>query len=99
MSYKEFVFENYSLFYLEYPYYLQVVYKTTFTVMYVMINLQIMKVVSTKISAYIYDFILPVRQSQRHSNTNSFSCRTEYFKNSFILCVIGEWNKLNPEMR
>ena len=58
------------------------------------------KVVSTKLPAYIYDFIPPVRQSQRHSNTfNSFSCRTECFKNSFFPCVIREWNKLNPEIR
>ena len=58
------------------------------------------KVVSTKLPAYIYDFILPVRQSERHPNTfNSFSCRTECFKNSFFLCVISEWNKLNPEIR
>ena len=58
------------------------------------------EVVSTKLPAYIYDFIAPVRQSQRHSNSfNFFSCRTEYFKNSFFPYVIGEWNKLNPEIR
>ena len=58
------------------------------------------KVVSTKLPPYIYDFIPPVRQSQRHPNTfNSFSCRTVYFKNLFFPCVIGEWNKLNPEIR
>ena len=58
------------------------------------------KVVSTKLPAYIYDFIPPLRQSQRHPNTfASFSCRTEYFKNSFFLCVIGEWNRLNPDIR
>ena len=58
------------------------------------------KVVSSKLPAYIYDFIPPVRQSQRHPNTfNSFSGRTEYYKNSFFPCVIGEWNKLNPEIR
>ena len=39
------------------------------------------KVVSTKLPAYIYDFIAPTRQSQRYPNTfNSFSCRIEYFK-------------------
>ena len=44
---------------------------------------QFYKVVSTKIPAYIYDFIPPVRRFQRHPNTfNSFSSRTEYFKNS-----------------
>ena len=58
------------------------------------------KVVSTKLPAYIYDFISPVRQSHRHPNTfNSNSCRTEYFKNSFFPCVIGEWKRLNPEIR
>ena len=51
---------------------------------------------STKLPAYIYDFIPLVRQSQKHLNTfNSFSCRTEYFKKSFFPRVISEWNKLN----
>ena len=30
---------------------------------------------------------------------NSFSCRTEYFKNSIFACVIGEWNKQNPKIQ
>ena len=47
------------------------------------------KVVSTKLPAYIYDFIPPVRPYQKHPNSfNSFSCRTEYFQNSFFPCVI-----------
>ena len=58
------------------------------------------KVASTKLTAFIYDTIPPVNQSQRHPNTfNSISCRTEYFKNLFLPYVIGEWNKLNPEIR
>ena len=58
------------------------------------------KVVSTKLPAYNYDIIPPVRQSQRHPNTfNSISCRTEYFKSPLFPCIIGEWNKLNPEIR
>ena len=58
------------------------------------------KVVSTKLPAYICDFIPPVRQSQRHPNTfKSSSSRTEYFKKLYIPFVIGEWNKLNPEVR
>ena len=57
------------------------------------------KVFSTKVPAYIYDFIPPVRLSQRHQNTfNSFSSRAENFKNSFFPCATGEWNKLNPEI-
>ena len=58
------------------------------------------KVVSTKIQGYIYNFIPPVRQSQRHPSTfNSISCRAEYFQNSFFPCVIVKWNKLKPEIR
>ena len=58
------------------------------------------KVVSTKLPAYIYDFIPPVKQYKKHPSIFScFSCRTEYFKNSFSPCVIDEWNKLNPEIR
>ena len=58
------------------------------------------KVVSTKLPAYIYDIIPPVAQFQRLPNTfNCISCRTEYFENSFFPCAIGEWNKLNPEIR
>ena len=58
------------------------------------------KVVLTKLPAYTYDIIPPVSQSQRNPNIfNSVSCRTEYFKSSFFPCVIGEWNKLNLEIR
>ena len=43
------------------------------------------KVVSTKLPVYIYYFIPPVRQSQRHPAIfNSISCRAECFKNSFF---------------
>ena len=58
------------------------------------------RIVSTKLPAYIFDIISPVRQSQRHPNTfQSISCRTEYFKNSCFPCVIGESNKSNPDIR
>ena len=58
------------------------------------------KVVSTKLPAYILDCIPLVRQSQGHPNTfNSFSCRAEYFENSYFPCVIGESNNQNPEIR
>ena len=47
------------------------------------------KVVSTKLPDYIYDIILPERQSQRHPNIfNSISCITEYFKNSFFFLAL-----------
>ena len=48
------------------------------------------KVVSTKLPAFIYDFIPPLRQSQRHPNIfNSLSCRTEYFKNSIFFLTLS----------
>lgn len=29
---------------------------------------------------------------------NVFSCRTDYFKSSFLPSVVTEWNKLNPDV-
>ena len=38
-----------------------------------------------------------MRSSGRHVNSfNTVSCKSEYFKNSFIPNVINEWNKLDP---
>ena len=37
-----------------------------------------------------------MRSSRRHVNSfNTVSCKSEYFKNSFIPNVINEWNKLD----
>ena len=37
--------------------------------------------------------------SRRHVNLfNTVSCKSEYFKNSFILNVINEWKKLGPDI-
>ena len=55
------------------------------------------QVVSTKLPAYVYDFIPTARQSQR-TQIYLTHCLAEYFKNSFFPCAIGEWNKLNPEI-
>ena len=42
----------------------------------------------------------PMRGSRRHVNSfDTVSCKSEYFKNSFIPNVINEWNKLDPEIR
>ena len=41
-----------------------------------------------------------MRTSAQQPNTfTSFYCRTKYFQNSFLPCVIREWNKLDPENR
>ena len=41
-----------------------------------------------------------MRCSRRHVNSfNTISCKSEYFKNSFIPNVINEWNKLDPDIR
>ena len=58
------------------------------------------KVFSTGQSSYIYDLLQPLRSSRRHVNSfNLVSCKSEYFKNSFIPNVIYEWNKLDPDIR
>ena len=41
-----------------------------------------------------------MRSSRRQVNSfNTVSCKSEYFKNSFIPNVINEWNKLDPDIR
>ena len=41
-----------------------------------------------------------MRSSRRHVNSfNTVSCKSEYFKNSFIPNVINKWNKLDPDIR
>ena len=58
------------------------------------------KVFSTGQPSYIYDLLPPLRSSRRHVNSfNLVTCKSEYFKNSFIPNVIYEWNKLDPDTR
>ena len=57
------------------------------------------KVFSTGQPSYIYDLLPPMRRSGRHVNSfNTVSCKSEYFKDSFIPNVINEWNKLDPDI-
>ena len=57
-------------------------------------------VFSTGQPSYVYDLLPPMRSSRRHVNSlNKVSCKSEYFKNSFIPNVINEWNKLDPDIR
>ena len=40
-----------------------------------------------------------MRQSQRHPNTfETFSCRTDYFKDHFFSSIISEWNRCDLEI-
>ena len=58
------------------------------------------KVFSTGQPSRIYDLLPSMRSSRRHVNSfNTVSCKSEYFKNSFIPNVINEWNKLDPDIR
>ena len=58
------------------------------------------KVFSTGQPSYIYELLPPLRSSRRHVNSfNLVTCKSEYFKNSFIPNVIYEWNKLDPDIR
>ena len=57
------------------------------------------KALSSKVPKYIYELIPPARQSYRNPNWfTAFSCRTEYFKNSFFQYVIIYWNKLDSKI-
>ena len=57
------------------------------------------KVFSTGQPSYIYDLLPPLRSSRRHVNSfNLVTCKSEYFKNSFIPNVIYEWNELDPDI-
>ena len=41
-----------------------------------------------------------MRSSRQHVNSfNTVSCKSEYFKNSFVPNVINEWNELDPDIR
>ena len=40
-----------------------------------------------------------MRSSRQHVNSfNTVSCKSEYFKNSFVPNVINEWNELDPDI-
>ena len=56
------------------------------------------KVLHSKVPKYIHSLIPSMRTSEIQPNTfTSFYCRTEYFQNSLLPCVIREWNKLDPD--
>ena len=58
------------------------------------------KVFLKRVLKYIHSLIPPFRTSARHSNIFTyFYCRAEYSRNSFLLCVIKEWNKLDLDKR
>ena len=58
------------------------------------------KVFSAGQPSYIFDLLPPMRSSRRHVKSfNTVSCKSEYFKNSFIPNVINGWNKLDRDIR
>ena len=53
-----------------------------------------------KMLLYIYNLVPPMRNSLRHPNTfNMFSCRTDYFKISFLLSIVTEWSELEAKIQ
>ena len=57
------------------------------------------KLIKTQKLLYLFNLIPPKLNSLRHPNTYSvMRCRNDYFKNSFILYVVREWNKLSTEI-
>ena len=58
------------------------------------------KLIKTQKPLYLFNLIPPKLNSLRHPNTYSvMRCRNDYFKNSFIHYVAGEWNRLCTEIR
>ena len=54
------------------------------------------KAFRSKVLKYIQSLIPSMRTSARQLNIfTSFYCRTEYYQNSFLPCVIKKWNKLD----
>ena len=57
------------------------------------------KVLSDNVPKYIYELLPPIRPSFRNPNWfSAFPCRTKYFKNSFLPCVVNDWNTLNSKI-
>ena len=58
------------------------------------------KLIKTQKPLYLFSLIPPKLNSLRHPNPYSvMRCRNDYFKNSFIPCVVRKWNELSTEIR
>ena len=58
------------------------------------------KLITTQKPLYLFNLIPPKLDSLHHPNTYSvMRCRNDYFKSSFIFCVVREWKKLSAEIR
>ena len=58
------------------------------------------KVLSTNLPTYLYELIPPIINPHRNPGCyRVLSCRTDLFRNSFLLFSINEWNKLDPVIR
>ena len=60
------------------------------------------KIMKTEHPRYLFELIPIVRHSYSTRNsqmTDSFRCRTDFFKNSFFPFSLSEWNKLDPQVR
>ena len=60
----------------------------------------LLKVLSAKLPAYLYELILPIINSHRNPGCcRAFYCKTDLFRNSFLPFSMNEWNKLDPDYR
>ena len=58
------------------------------------------KVLSTKLTTYLYELILPILNFRRNPGCyRALYCRTDLFQNSFLPFSINEWNKLDPDIK
>ena len=61
-----------------------------------------MKIQQSELHSYLFNLIPQsnrIYNTQQSDKLESFSCRTNVFKNSFVAYVTDEWNKLKPEIR
>ena len=58
------------------------------------------KIISTKLSPYLYELILPLQSSHRYPSCfQTFRFRTTFFQNSFSPFAITECNKLDSDIK
>ena len=55
------------------------------------------KIISTKLTPYLHELIPPFQRSHRCFKT--LCCKTELFRNSFLLFIVNEWNKLDSDIK
>ena len=58
------------------------------------------KIISTKSPPYLHEIVPPLQRSHRYPGCfKTLCCRTELFRNSFLLFTVNEWNNLDSDIK